>query len=190
MIGYTYVEERKLLEIKMKNQEKLRDSTFEQLFYNSLGIQHFAIAFANTDRIKVLDLSENDIGQQNFMLLMPVFESNTQIAELNVADCKLDGDCARELCSILKEKNSALSLLKFRNSNLGEEGANAIAELIRDHLSLTEIEMFNCNIAEEGGNAIGNALKTNFCIEKLSIGDNTIFQRDVEQIQQSVIFNT
>jgi hypothetical protein len=42
--------------------------------------------------------------------------------------------------------------------------------------------MFNCNIAEEGGNAIGNALKTNFCIEKLSIGDNTIFQRDVEQI--------
>jgi len=28
-IGYTYVEERKLLEIKMKNQEKLRDSTFE-----------------------------------------------------------------------------------------------------------------------------------------------------------------
>lgn len=61
-IGYTYVEERKLLEIKMKNQEKLRDSTFEQLFYNSLGIQHFAIAFANTDRIKELDLSENDIG--------------------------------------------------------------------------------------------------------------------------------
>jgi Ran GTPase-activating protein (RanGAP) involved in mRNA processing and transport len=183
MIGYTYVEERKLLEIKMKNQEKLRDSTFEQLFYNSLGIQHFAIAFANTNRIKVLDLSENDIGQQNFMLLMPVFEANTQIAELNVADCKLDGACARELCSILKEKNSALSLLKFRNSNLGEEGANAIAELIRDHLSLIEIEMFNCNIAEEGGNAIGNALKTNFCIEKLSIGDNTIFQRDVEQIQ-------
>lgn len=50
--------------------------------------------------------------------------------------------------------------------------------------------MFNCKIAEDGGNAIGNALKTNFCIEKLSIGDNKIFQRDVEQIQQSVIFNT
>jgi len=65
--------------------------------------------------------------------------------------------------------------LKFRNSDLCEEGANAIAELIKDHLSLVEIEMFNCKIAEEGGNAIGNALKTNFCIEKLSIGDNKIF---------------
>lgn len=74
-------------------------------------------------------------------------------------------------------------MLKFRNSSLGEEGAMAIAKLIDGHKSLVEIEMFNCNIAEEGGNAIGNALKTNFCIEKLSIGDNTIFQRDVEQIQ-------
>lgn len=50
--------------------------------------------------------------------------------------------------------------------------------------------MFNCEIAEHGGNAIGNALKTNFCIEKLSIGDNNINTKDVEQIQQSVIFNT
>jgi hypothetical protein len=50
--------------------------------------------------------------------------------------------------------------------------------------------MFNCEIAELGGNAIGNALKTNFCIEKLSIGDNTLNTKDVEQIQQSVIFNT
>ena len=33
-----------------------------------------------------------------------------------------------------------------------------------------------------GGNAIGNALKTNFCIEKLSIGDNKLHRRDVEQI--------
>jgi hypothetical protein len=68
-----------------------------------------------------------------------------------VADCKLDGECARELCSILKDKNSALRLLKFRNSNLGEVGADAIAELIRDHLTLMEIEMFNCEIAEAGG---------------------------------------
>ena len=40
--------------------------------------------------------------------------------------------------------------------------------------------MFNCEIAEKGGNAIGNALKTNFCIEKLSIGDNTLNTKDVE----------
>ena len=104
------------------------------------------------------------------------------IETLNVADCTLDGDCAAKLCQILQEKNDALKLLKFRNSNLGEEGAQAIANLIGGHQTLVELEIFNCGISESGGNCIGNALKTNFCIEKLCIGDNILAQQDVEQI--------
>lgn len=50
----------------------------------------------------------------------------------------------------------------------------AIAELIDFNKTLVELEIFNCGINESGGNAIGNALKTNFCIEKLSIGDNKL----------------
>jgi len=57
-------------------------------------------------------------------------------------------------------------------------------------MSLVELEIFNCGITEKGGNIIGSALKTNFCLEKLSIGENILNKRDVEQIQQSVIFNT
>lgn len=83
-----------------------------------------------------------------------------------------------------------MRLLKFRNSNLGDVGAQAISNLIGGHQTLVELEIFNCGISEKGGNAIGNALKTNFCIEKLCIGDNILAQSDVEQIQQSVIFNT
>ena len=41
MIGLTYVDEREVLEIKMKNQEKLLESTFDKLFYDSLGLEHF-----------------------------------------------------------------------------------------------------------------------------------------------------
>lgn len=63
MIGYTYMDERKVLEIKMKNQKKIKDATFDQLFYDSIGIEHFAIALTKTERIKHIDLSENDIGK-------------------------------------------------------------------------------------------------------------------------------
>jgi hypothetical protein len=45
-----------------------------------------------------------------------------------------------------------------------------------------DLEIFNCGITERGGNVIGSALKTNFCLEKLSIGDNILDKRDVEQI--------
>ena len=58
-----------------------------------------------TDRIIELDISENDIGSQNFMILMPIFQSNTKIKDLNVADCNLDGLSAEALCNILKDSN-------------------------------------------------------------------------------------
>jgi Ran GTPase-activating protein (RanGAP) involved in mRNA processing and transport len=101
---------------------------------------------------------------------------------LNLADCKIDGECVASLCKILKSTNFSLKLLKFRNSHLGDIGANAISNLIQDHNALMDLEIFNCGITERGGNVIGNALKTNFCLEKLSIGDNILDKRDVEQI--------
>jgi hypothetical protein len=55
----------------------------------------------------------------------------------------------------------------------------AIADLIDVNKGLIEIDVFNCGITEKGGNAIGNALKTNFCIEKLSIGNNIMDKNDV-----------
>ena len=65
-----------------------------------------------------------------------------------------------------------------------------MASLIKNNKSIVELEIFNCGISEKGGAAIGDALRTNFCIEKLSIGENILNKKDVEQIQQSVIFNT
>ena len=101
MIGLTYVDEREVLEIKMKNQERLKQSTFDKLFYDSLGLEHFTIAFKNTDRIRSLDLSENDIGSENFLIMLQIFESNIDIENLNIADCQLDGSCVGQLCEIL-----------------------------------------------------------------------------------------
>jgi len=109
---------------------------------------------------------------------------------LNLADCKLDASCAVELCRILETSNESIRKLYFRNSKIGDEGALAVASLIRANQSMVELEVFNCSITEKGGNAIGEALKTNFWIEKLSIGENLLNLKDINQIQQSVIFNT
>jgi Ran GTPase-activating protein (RanGAP) involved in mRNA processing and transport len=108
MIGYTYMDERKVLEIKMKNQKKIKDSTFDQLFYHSIGIEHFAIALSKTDRVRHIDLSENDIGKENFLLLLSIFKSNPNIQTINVADCNIDGNCVSQMCKILKATNTQL----------------------------------------------------------------------------------
>lgn len=53
----------------MKNQEKLKDFSFQQEFYESLGLEHFSLALSQTDRLLYLDVSENDMGPKNFNLL-------------------------------------------------------------------------------------------------------------------------
>ena len=70
--------------------------------------------------------------------------------------------------------------LIIRNCEIGDQGSAAVAYLIDNNKSIVELEIFHCNITEKGGNEIGNALKTNFCIEKLSIGDNELNPRDVD----------
>jgi hypothetical protein len=52
--------------------------------------------------------------------------------------------------------------------------------LIKDNKTLIELEVFNCGITEVGGHLIGSALRTNFCIERLSIGENILNKKDVE----------
>jgi len=179
-IGYRYIEEQKVIEMKMKNQDKLKDFSFEQLFYDSLGLEHLTLALERSERLRHLDLSENDIGPANFKLLLRVFPRNAQVEYLNVADCRLDAECAVELCGILRQANKGLRRLFFRNSRIRDEGALAVAELIKGNVAMVELEVFNCGISERGGAAIGEALKTNFCIEKLSIGENILNKRDVE----------
>jgi len=44
LIGYTFQQEKKIVDMKMKNISTLQDQTFDKLFYNNLGLTHFAIA--------------------------------------------------------------------------------------------------------------------------------------------------
>ena len=130
------------------------------------------------------------MGPKNFELLLRIFSHNTSLEVINVADSKIDTRCAVELSRILERTNDHIRNLYFRNSRIGDEGALAVASLIQKNKTIVELEIFNCGITEKGGSAIGDALRTNFCIEKLSIGENSLNKKDVEQIQQSVIFNT
>lgn len=74
-IGYTYMEPKEIEELRRKNKAKLDNYTFNELFYSSLGLEHFAIALADTERLTELDLSENDLGP-NFELLQKIFKKN------------------------------------------------------------------------------------------------------------------
>ena len=180
-IGLKYVEESKVIEFKMKNQGKLADFSYQQHFYDSIGLEHFALALSRDNRLTHLNLSENDLGPKNFSLLQKIFVVNTKIEYLNIADCMIDGAQTEILCKSLKN-NTRLQYMYLRNCNIGNKGSQAIANLIENNNNLKELEIFKCSIGKLGGEAIENSLKSNFCIEKLSIGDNQLQDPQIQQI--------
>lgn len=78
--------------------------------------------------------------------------------------------------------NQRLKYLYLRNSSMGHMGAEAISKLIMGNKSLTELDIYKCMLPEDGGLIISQALKQNFCIQKLSIGENQITKKDIEVI--------
>lgn len=57
-------------------------------------------------------------------------------------------------------------------------------------MSILELDLYNCYLDEVCGSTISKSLEQNFCIEKFSIGNNRILEKDIEKIQLSVLFNT
>jgi hypothetical protein len=86
--------------------------------YDSLGIEHFAIALSNTDRVLELDISLNDIGSENFSLLQKIFKCNIYMELLNLAECNINGDEAKTLFLNLGD-NHNIKYLYLRNNQLG-----------------------------------------------------------------------
>lgn len=110
----------------------MKDFSYQEEFYDSLGLEHFAISLTNTDRIRYLSLSENDLGPKNFSVLQPIFIKNIYIQTLNLADCKLDGPETVKLCDSLLN-NKVLKHLYMRNCEIGDLGASSLAKLVGDH---------------------------------------------------------
>lgn len=61
------------------------------MLYESLGLEHFAIALQETDKLTQVDLSSNQIGPSNFSLLQKIFKTNINIELLNLDECRIDG---------------------------------------------------------------------------------------------------
>ena len=83
---------------------KLTDSS-QNMSTNVRFVHHTLHHILHQFGLLHLDVSENDIGCDNFRLLLAVFTANDHMETINLADCKIDGECVASLCQILKTTN-------------------------------------------------------------------------------------
>ena len=134
-----------------------------------------------TGRIKELDLSKNKIGFQNFEMLLSIFTWNKQIELLNIDNCGLEPKTVHSLLSILQQ-NKHIKYLYLTNNNVGKIGGEAVAKLILESKTIIELDLYNCQLDKDVTKLLSSSLKKNFCIEKMSVGQNGMEAKELDLI--------
>ena len=84
---------------------------------------------------------------------------------IKVVNEKLEDEHVDKLCSFLKGKNLVKSL-NLRRNKIGDKGAIAIAEYIKNaDRALTKLELERNEIGDKGGEALHDAMQTNMRME-------------------------
>ena len=146
---------------------RLRHSEIE-----SKGAVELMTALSKNNTLKQLDLSHNPIGThvEGVTAVAKLLEdhSNFTLTRLELRDCRISGQGARELATALW-KNSTLKHLNLNFNRIGVEGASSISEMLQQNTSLEILKLRTESIREEGVHRVIDSLKHNQTLKKLCL---------------------
>ena len=105
------------------------------LSYNNIydeGGKAIAEALISNTSVTHLHLSRNNIGNEGVLALASMLKNNSTLTHLELNGCELDDASATAIAEALRENaNSALKHLCIDSSSIGEDGAIALADMIK-----------------------------------------------------------
>ena len=124
----------------------------------------------NTKTLRVLNISDNNIGPSGTTAIANALTNSTSLEELDIGNNKL-GDHGAELLSEGITNTKTLRVLNISENNIGPSGTTAIANALTNNTSLEELDM-SCNtIGQDGAIALGNAITNNKMVKELLLAN-------------------
>lgn len=146
------------------------------------ALRILASALGDVRNLKVLDLSDNALGEKGIRAAAAAFANQTSLESIafrNVG-CSVHG-CAA-VAELITNTQSLKSISLYNNMS-GDEGAASIASLIARCTSLEEFSMVSSRVGPEGGAALGQALATGpKQLRTLNIHDNPMTEEAAEAL--------
>ena len=150
------------------------------------GAQRLAQALRVNTSVKTLKLSCNPLGDEGAKALAEMLGGNraessgtVTLEHVDLSICRIGPAGAQRLAQALRV-NTSVKTLKLTHNPLGDEGAMAIAEMLKRknsrtvYTSLEHIDLSNCSIEPAGAQHLAQALRVNTSVKTLKLTHNPL----------------
>nr|CCG20312.1 Ran GTPase activating protein 2 [Solanum gourlayi] len=121
--------------------------------------------------LKLLNLSDNALGEKGVRAFGKLLQSQTNLEELFLMNDGISQEAANAVCELVPSTEK-LKVLHFHNNMTGDEGAVAIAEIVKRSPLLEDFRCSSTRVGSEGGSVLCEALGMCSHLKKLDLRDN------------------
>ncbi|XP_073465603.1 NACHT, LRR and PYD domains-containing protein 3-like isoform X1 [Aquarana catesbeiana] len=165
--------------------EALTTSRIEelQLRYNDLtdsSCPHLASGIRNNQTLRILDLSENNLGGPHFSDLMEAL-TTSRIEELQLDKNKLEDSSCLHLASGIRN-NQTLRMLILSDNNLGGPHFSDLMEALPTS-RIEELHLYRNHLTESSCTHLASGIRNNQTLRKLDLSDNNLKFRHFSELK-------
>ena len=131
------------------------------------------------DRIRVLDLSKNPLGDKSIIILMHGVKRSKSIIRLNLSSTELSHKGSKRIFKSLCKNQSLVSLSLgcvegvYKN-RIGERGLDYLGDLLKENKYLSILDISSNRIMDEGFNKAVQAISGTEILDSLNVSNNEI----------------
>nr|XP_019939814.1 PREDICTED: NACHT, LRR and PYD domains-containing protein 14-like isoform X2 [Paralichthys olivaceus] len=154
---------------------RLRSLSLQGCEVTSQGSKYLATALRQSQRLRQLDLSRNNIGDDGLHNLSNGLRSpECQLSVLKLSQCNIEQRGCSYLASALEKNPDQLTVLDLSINMIGDKGANEIFKKF-DISQLTKLEMYHCGLTASSCKGIGEALRSEgSTLVELNLSNNNL----------------
>ena len=127
--------------------------------------------------VSIMHISMHTLQEGMLVLLVilicaaHLLNHNTTLSHLRLWGCGLRDEAIVELCGGLKW--CKLKTLDLRDNPFGDQGAKALADVVKDHPTLEELHLWECEgMSDDGVKSLMDAMMSNTRVKTLGLDNN------------------
>jgi Ran GTPase-activating protein (RanGAP) involved in mRNA processing and transport len=136
------------------------------------GGKGVAEAVRNNAALLLLNINGGWFGDDDAEALGHALAGNTSLTSLDLSECSFGARGLRGIAEALKSTKTIKNIDLFSMFNIGDAGAEIMADLLSSTSSLESMVLFGCGIGAPGSTSIAKALKVNTSLKRLSMSCN------------------